>query len=155
ADDATGRILETVDAAQQGRLAGTGAADNGDDVAVARRQRHALQHIQLAELLVQVLDMDRFGRGAAAVPAGDTHFSFPLAWTASPALRFAIVITLSYSHPRDQHGPAAVATSTGCYSACRRMEQVLSGGTSAVQGGRQDEHPGRQGLWRAVDGSAA
>ena len=68
ADDAAGRVFEAVDAAQQRRLARAAAADDGDDVAVAGRQRDALQHMQLAELLVQVLDVNRFG-GAVAVGA--------------------------------------------------------------------------------------
>jgi len=61
ADEAAGGVLEAVDAAQQRRLSGTGPADDGHNIAVARRQRYALQHVQFAEFLVQVVDVDGFG----------------------------------------------------------------------------------------------
>ena len=60
-DQPAGRVLQAVDAAQKRRLARAAAADDGHHLAVARRQRHALQHVQLAEFLVQVLDMNGLG----------------------------------------------------------------------------------------------
>ena len=70
ADQAAGRVFQAVDAAKQRRLAGARAADDGDHVAVARRERDALQHMQFAELLVQVLDVNGFGGAVAHVLRG-------------------------------------------------------------------------------------
>ena len=73
ANNAAGRVLQAVDTAEHRRFAGAAAADDRDDLAVARRQRHALQHVQLAEFFVKVLNVNGFGgivhrRSARALP---------------------------------------------------------------------------------------
>jgi hypothetical protein len=60
-DHAGIRRLEQVDAAQERALAGARAADHRDHVAVAGAERHALEHLERAETLVQILD-DQRGR---------------------------------------------------------------------------------------------
>ena len=61
ANEPAGRVLQAIDAAQECRLARAAAADDGDDLAVACRQRNALEHMEFAESFMQVLDMDGFG----------------------------------------------------------------------------------------------
>ena len=48
--------LEEIDAAQEGRLARAGRADQADDVVLGDREVDPLQHLELAEALVQRLD---------------------------------------------------------------------------------------------------
>ncbi|MOA41500.1 hypothetical protein D3C78_1634660 [compost metagenome] len=52
------RLLQQVDAAQEGRLARTAGADDADDIACLGRQGHALEHFMAAVALVQVLDFE-------------------------------------------------------------------------------------------------
>jgi hypothetical protein len=58
-DLARGRLLEQVHAAQQGRLAGARGADDTDHLAAVDVEVDALEHLVVAEVLVQVLDIDR------------------------------------------------------------------------------------------------
>ncbi len=51
--------LEQVDAAQQGRLARAGCADQADDLVLRDLEVDPAQHLVLAERLVQLLDHDR------------------------------------------------------------------------------------------------
>ncbi|CNK98491.1 Uncharacterised protein [Mycobacterium tuberculosis] len=51
-------LLELVQAAQQRRLARAGGADHGDDLTVLDREVDALEHLVVAERLVQVPDLD-------------------------------------------------------------------------------------------------
>ena len=60
ANDAAGGIFEEVDAAQEGRLAGTTAADKRNDIAVLRGHGNALEHFERPEALVQVPDVYGF-----------------------------------------------------------------------------------------------
>ncbi|CAD5377913.1 hypothetical protein OF001_U250010 [Pseudomonas sp. OF001] len=60
-DLALAGVFQQVDAAQEGRLAGAGGAEDGDHVAVAGGQRDALEHLQLAVALVQVADFQGGG----------------------------------------------------------------------------------------------
>ena len=63
--DAPGiRRLQQVDAAQERALARAAGADHGDHVADMRGQRHAFQHLELAEPLVQVFN----DKGGGCVP---------------------------------------------------------------------------------------
>ena len=48
--------FEHVDAAQQGRLAGPGRADQGDDLALVSGERYALENLECPEGLVQIVD---------------------------------------------------------------------------------------------------
>ncbi len=57
-DLALGGLLQQVDAAQQGRLAGTGGADDADDLALADLQVDAAQDVVVPEGLVQVAYLD-------------------------------------------------------------------------------------------------
>src|SRR5262245_4771838 len=50
--------LEPVDAAQDGRLAGAGRADDADHLALGDRGGDALQYFDLAEALVNVAKLD-------------------------------------------------------------------------------------------------
>ena len=61
-DAATRGQLEQIDAAQQRALAGTGGADDGQDIAFPCRERDAAQHLERTEALMQVLDADGLGR---------------------------------------------------------------------------------------------
>ena len=88
ADQAAGRVFQAVDAAKQRRLAGARTADDGDHVAVAGRERDALQHMQLAEFLVQVLDVNGFGGAVRAMPRG-RRCGGGLGHVSRPTLRFA------------------------------------------------------------------
>ena len=69
ADDDAARVdrLEQVDAAQQGRLAGAGRADQADDLVLLEREVDAAQHLELAERLVHVLHAERLAH--ASLPA--------------------------------------------------------------------------------------
>ena len=58
-DVAGRRRLEVVDAAQERALARAAGADHADDVAAVNVERHALQHFERAETLVQVDDANR------------------------------------------------------------------------------------------------
>ena len=57
-DVARVRGLEQVEAAQEGRLARTRGADDGDDLAGVNGQVDALEHLERAEALAQALDAD-------------------------------------------------------------------------------------------------
>ncbi|MNZ48665.1 hypothetical protein D3C78_664140 [compost metagenome] len=50
------RVFQQVDAAQEGGLAGTGGAEDGDDIAVAGGKGNALEHFEVTVTLVQVTD---------------------------------------------------------------------------------------------------
>ncbi len=65
-DRAPGRQFQHVDAAQHGRLAGTRSTDDGHHVAGIGRQRHALEHFELAKLLVQAGNSDSGRRRGGA-----------------------------------------------------------------------------------------
>ena len=67
-DLALGGRLQHVDAAQQGRLARSGGADHADDLALLDVEVDALEHLVVAEGLVQGEDVDR--RPAAGVAGG-------------------------------------------------------------------------------------
>ncbi len=56
ADRAFARLLEEVDAAQEGTFAGAGGADDADHVAGVGLQRDALQHFVVAVAFVQFRD---------------------------------------------------------------------------------------------------
>jgi hypothetical protein len=56
-----GGLLEPVDAAQQGRLARAGGTDHADHLAVVDVEVDALEHLVVAEALVQVADLDGTG----------------------------------------------------------------------------------------------
>ncbi|RMR98450.1 hypothetical protein ALP75_202917 [Pseudomonas syringae pv. actinidiae] len=60
------RVFQQVDAAQQGGLAGAGRAEDRNDVAIARGQRYAFEHLKLIVALVQVTDFHG-GRGLSHV----------------------------------------------------------------------------------------
>ena len=49
------RHFQEVQAAQEGGLAGAGGADQGDDLAACDRERDALEHLVVAERLVDVV----------------------------------------------------------------------------------------------------
>ena len=54
-DPAAVDLLEVVDAADEGRLAGAGRPDDADRLALRDLERDALQHLEPAEALVDVL----------------------------------------------------------------------------------------------------
>jgi hypothetical protein len=64
------RGLEHVDAAQEGRLPGPGRTDDADHLAVRDVEVDALEHLVVAEVLVEVLDVDHRGRAVAGVVGG-------------------------------------------------------------------------------------
>ena len=85
-----------LDAAQQGRLAPAGGADDHDDVALVHRQVHALEDVQVPEPLVDALQADQRlpapwvadgGRGrlrhppAPAIPTSPLRSRFSAAFT--------------------------------------------------------------------------
>src|SRR5207342_2535875 len=53
--------LEQVDAAKQGRLAGTGGPDQADDLVLVDLEIDPLEHLEPVERLVEVLDPQRRG----------------------------------------------------------------------------------------------
>ena len=57
-DLAGGRVLEEVEAAQEGALARAGRADEHDDLALVHLQVDALEHVVAAEVLLQFFDLD-------------------------------------------------------------------------------------------------
>ncbi len=57
-DDAAVGYLEHVDAAQQRRFARAGRTDEGEDFAFVGRQRNAFEHLEFAETLMDVLELD-------------------------------------------------------------------------------------------------
>ena len=57
--------LQQVDAAQEGALARTAGADQGHDIALTCRQGHPLEHLELAEALVDILHLDAYRTGGA------------------------------------------------------------------------------------------
>src|SRR5215217_4202814 len=61
-----GGLLQAVDAAQQGRLAGPGGADDTDDLAEVQAQVDASEDLQAAEVLVEVMHLD--GRAVGTGP---------------------------------------------------------------------------------------
>ncbi len=63
ADAAAIGRLQPIDAAQQRALARAAGAANRDDVAGRDRQAHVLQHLQGAEALVEVRDLERHAHG--------------------------------------------------------------------------------------------
>src|SRR5262249_40139940 len=58
--------LQQVDAAEQGRLAGAGRADQAYDLVLLEREVDSLQHLELPEGLVYRLDLER---AHASLPA--------------------------------------------------------------------------------------
>ena len=76
-DDDAARVdrLEQVDAAQEGRLARAGGADQADDLVLRDVEVDPAQHLELAERLVETLDLDRAHAEASGQPlppvAGD------------------------------------------------------------------------------------
>src|SRR3546814_799152 len=65
--------FEPVDAAKQSALPRAAAPDDGDDLAALDRQRDALEHLQLAEALVNVFnDHGRHGAPSRDVCSGGT-----------------------------------------------------------------------------------
>ena len=61
--------LQEVDAAEHGALAGAAAAEDGDDIALVGLERDALEHFEVAEALVHVLDDEgRRGIRHSSVP---------------------------------------------------------------------------------------
>ncbi len=62
-DAAALRLHERVDAAQDGRFARAGGADDGDRIALADGQVDALQHLCLAEGQMHVFQSDNRGVG--------------------------------------------------------------------------------------------
>src|SRR5699024_5795557 len=72
-EDAPGAgLLELVDAAQQGGLAGAGGAHQHCHLAGVHREGAALQHVEVAEGLVDLLDLDD---GTGRVLGGPCHHS--------------------------------------------------------------------------------
>src|SRR6266542_746729 len=76
------RLLQEVDAAQQGGLARTRSAHNDEDFAAADRQVHAAQHLQFTEALAHALDehlVHQYAlasrRSSAAWPRDNAEFS--------------------------------------------------------------------------------
>src|SRR5699024_5839717 len=65
-------LLELVDAAQQGGLAGAGGAHQHCHLAGVHREVAALQHVEVAEGLVDLLDLDD---GTGRVLGGPCHHS--------------------------------------------------------------------------------
>ncbi|MNN69486.1 hypothetical protein D3C81_1852760 [compost metagenome] len=67
------RVLQQVDAAQEGRLAGAGGAEDGDHVTVVGGERYALEHFEIAVAFVQVADFKRWrglGHGGSSYCSG-------------------------------------------------------------------------------------
>ena len=62
--------LQQVDAAEQRALAGAAGAQDGDHVVLVGGQRDALQHLQVAEALVEVVHVER---GAGLCPRFALH----------------------------------------------------------------------------------
>jgi hypothetical protein len=52
--------FQAVDAHQQGRFAGAGAADDRHHLALVHREVHALDHFEVAEGFVYVVDLNHF-----------------------------------------------------------------------------------------------
>ena len=77
-DGARIRSLQEVDAAQERALAGARRAEHGNHVAVAGGDRDALQHLDVAEALVDVLDHEGRFRHRASLrptsPAGNSAY---------------------------------------------------------------------------------
>ena len=73
--------FEQVDAAQQGRFAGAAAAEDGDHIMVMGSEGDALEHLEGAEALMQVLDPERLGgrpaRRAGVEDGGGRHGDGP------------------------------------------------------------------------------
>src|ERR1700722_17079489 len=70
---AIGRF-EQIETAQKRRLARTGRSENRDDVALPGKKRDALQHLQIAEALVEIVDDDsRFTCAADAIASINRH----------------------------------------------------------------------------------
>ena len=61
--------LEEVHAAQEGRLAGAGGADQADDLVLGQGQVDAAEHLELAEGLVDALELECGSRAHASLPA--------------------------------------------------------------------------------------
>ena len=66
--------LEQVDAAEEGRLARAGRADQADDLVLGEREVDAAEHLELAERLVDALEREQVStevrhRGAALTRA--------------------------------------------------------------------------------------
>src|SRR5437763_1466765 len=60
-DHPPGRLLESVDAAQERALAGAGRADDDDDLPGPHAEADALQDLEIAERLVQAIDLEQEG----------------------------------------------------------------------------------------------
>ena len=68
--DAGGRLLQPVQAAQQGRLARARRADDEHQLALGHHQVDALQDVKGAEMLVDAARLDDGRRGSARRPSG-------------------------------------------------------------------------------------
>src|SRR4029077_552625 len=64
----SGRALEEIHAAQQGRLARAAGPDDGDALALGELEIDALQHLERAEALMEIDDADERGHGRQPGP---------------------------------------------------------------------------------------
>src|SRR5215510_7871809 len=63
------RLLQAIEAAQQGRLARARRADHEDELALGHAEVDALQHVQMAEVLVDAAGVDDGGGGHSTKPS--------------------------------------------------------------------------------------
>ena len=61
--------LEQVDAAEERRLPRAGGADQADDLVLGEREIDPPQHLEVAERLVDSLELERRGGAHASLPA--------------------------------------------------------------------------------------
>ncbi len=72
-DRARGGLLQSVEAAQERRLARPGRADHEDELALGHDEVDATQHVQGAEMLVDPARLDDRARGSAGGWRGCQH----------------------------------------------------------------------------------
>src|SRR5690606_3379080 len=100
-DLASGRLLEQVDRAQQGGFAGPGRSDDAHHLALPDHQVDALEHLDVAEALVQVSDLDRGGsrRGRVRGAGGQvgTHRALAIFRSSTATSRVRGTVTSRYS----------------------------------------------------------
>src|SRR5690606_16033111 len=63
-------LLETIDAADEGRFARAGGSDDHHHLALVHRQRDVLEDVELPEPLIESFDLDDPGTGRGVCPDG-------------------------------------------------------------------------------------